>query len=435
MGPWRESQRGPTCAAGTDCPARSATLALILRNPNTIVCYRPFESMNHRERLLALQSLLGAHQPLWRPQPFHQRRPAWCDTWPALDAAVRGLDDATLERLAADPAAALTWLAPRLPVVETLASLCEVPRLAARSLPPCDARFDWSIPGRKRAQIDAFIAHGPAVRAPLVEWCAGKGHLGRRYALVDRVPVRALEIDATLCAQAEHLAARAGIAQTVCCADALAGPPRPHVQSRSVVALHACGELHRTLVRSAADDGALGYHIAPCCYHLGAPDGYRPLSRAAALPLDAAALRLAVTETVTAPRHVRQRLARDQAWKLGFIALRDALDGAAPRPFRPVPPRWLAGDFAGFCTALARREGVRLPGTVDWSHWLALGERRRDEVRRLELVRHAFRRALELWLVADLACGLEEAGFAVEVGTFCDRLLTPRNLLVLAQRA
>jgi hypothetical protein len=100
-----------------------------------------------------------------------------------------------------------------------------------------------------------------------------------------------------------------------------------------------------------------------------------------------------------------------------------------------VPSRWLAGDFAAFCTALAEREGVRLPGTVDWAHWLALGECRRDEVRRLELVRHAFRRALELWLVTDLACGLEEAGFAVEVGTFCDRMLTPRNLLVVAQRA
>lgn len=390
--------------------------------------------MNHRERLLALQSLLDAHQPLWRPQPFHQRRPAWCDEWPALDAAVRALDDTTLDRLVEDPAAAQVWLAPRLPVVTTLASLCEVPQFFPRVLPPCDTRFDWSIPGRKRAQIEAFVAHGPAVRTPLVEWCAGKGHLGRRYALVDRVPVSALEIDATLCAQAEHLAARAGIAQTVCCADALAGPPRVHVQGRSVVALHACGELHRTLVRSAARDGVHRYHIAPCCYHLGAPDGYRPLSRQAALPLDAAALRLAVTETVTAPRHVRRRLARDQAWKLAFVALRDALEGEAPRTFRPVPSRWLTTDFAGFCMALAQREGVRLPASVDWPHWLAIGERRRDEVRRLERVRHAFRRALETWLVMDLACALEEAGFAVEVGTFCARSLTPRNFLVLAQR-
>ena len=45
-----------------------------------------------------------------------------------------------------------------------------------------------------------------------------------------------------------------------------------------------------------------------------------------------------------------------------------------------------------------------------------------------------FRRALEVWLVMDLALGLEEAGFEVAVGTFCDRALTPRNLMVLAER-
>lgn len=396
--------------------------------------HRAPEPMNHRERLLALQSVLDAHQTVWRPQPFHQRRPAWCDEWPVLDAAVRALDDATLDRLVDDPEAATAWLAPRLPVVATLVSLCEVARFAPRRLAPCDARFDWSIPGRKRAQIEAFVAHGPALRAPLIEWCAGKGHLGRRYALADRVPVSALEIDAELCAQAERLAARAGIAQTMCCADALAAPPRVHVQGRSVVALHACGELHRTLVRSAASDGATSYQIAPCCYHLGVHEHYRPLSRDAALTLDAAALRLAVTETVTAPRNVRRRLVRDQAWKLGFVALRDALEGEAPRPFKPVPASWLSGEFADFCGALAQREGVRLPASVDWAHWLAIGERRRDEVRRLELVRHAFRRSLETWLVMDLACSLEEAGFAVRVGTFCARSLTPRNFLVLAQR-
>ncbi len=34
----------------------------------------------------------------------------------------------------------------------------------------------------------------------------------------------------------------------------------------------------------------------------------------------------------------------------------------------------------------------------------------------------------------DVALGLEEAGFEVDVGTFCPRSLTPRNLMVLARR-
>ena len=390
--------------------------------------------MNPRERFLELQSALNEHQALWRPSPFHMRRPDWGDERPALAEAVLGLDALTLEKFADDPAACRAWLALRLPVAGLLGTLCDLPRLARRALPPCDAHFGWSIPGRKREQIEAFAAHGPVAGAPLLEWCAGKGHLGRRLALADRVPVTSLEIDPALCEEAARLARRAGVEQTVLCADALDHAARAGVPNSDVLALHACGELHRALVRTAAQDGAHGYRIAPCCYARGADDGYRPVSRDASLPLEACDLRLAVTETVTAPRHVRQRLARDQSWKLGFIALRDALEGSAVRPFRPVPSRWLAGDFAGFCAALAQREGVRLPASVDWLHWQAVGERRRDEVRRLELVRHAFRRALEMWLVLDLALGLEEAGFDVRVGSFCARSLTPRNLLVLAQR-
>lgn len=388
----------------------------------------------HRERFLALQTLLQEHRGLWGPQPFHVRRPEWCERWPALAAEVAALDDAAAERLAQDPAACNAWLAPRLPAVGAAAALCDLPRLASRALAPGDRRLEQWIPGRKREQIEAFAAHGPAASAPLLEWCAGKGHLGRRFALADGVPVSSLELDPALCEEAARLAAHAGVDQTVLCADALDEGSRVHIRGREVVALHACGELHRALARGAAHDGAHGYRIAPCCYHLGADPAYRPLSRDAALPLDAAALRLAVTETVTAPRHVRQRLTRNQAWKLGFIALRNAIEGEAVRTFKPVPPAWMAGDFAGFCHALAQRERAALPAEVDWAHWLAAGERRHAEIRRLELVRHAFRRALETWLVLDLALGFEEAGFEVGVGTFCPRAITPRNLMVHARR-
>ena len=250
----------------------------------------------------------------------------------------------------------------------------------------------------------------------------------------DDVPVRSLEIDPALCAAAERLAGRSRARQQVVCADALDPASRPHLQGHAVLALHACGELHRSLVRGADRDGAPAYAIAPCCYHRGADGGYRPLGPEARLALDAATLRLAVTETVTAPRHDRRRLVRDQAWKLGFIALRQAIEGGPVPSFRPVPPAWLNGRFEDFCRHLAEREGVRLPAAVDWAQWEAIGERRRDEVRRLELVRHAFRRALEVWLALDLVLGFEARGFTARIGTFCVRALTPRNLLVLASR-
>ena len=390
--------------------------------------------MNLRARFLGLQSLLTRHASLWRPAPFHVARPEWCAQWPGLAAALEALDDEFVERFADDVDACTTWLASQLPELDRLVDACRVPELPGRTVPACNAHFDDGIPGRKRLQIEAFTRHMPAATTPVLEWCAGKGHLGRRVALADRMQVISLEIDPALCADAVRLAARTGTDQQVVCANALDETSRAHVRDHSVLALHACGELHRCLVRSADRDGAQAYRIAPCCYHLGTDDVYRPLSRDARLTLDASTLRLAVTETVTAPRHDRKRLARDQAWKLGFVALRNAIEGEAPRPFRPVPASWRADGFEVFCRQLAAREDVALPAQITWPDWEALGWQRRAQVRRFELVRHAFRRALELWLVLDIALGLDERGFDVQVGRFCARTLTPRNLLVLAER-
>jgi len=56
-------------------------------------------------------------------------------------------------------------------------------------------------------------------------------------------------------------------------------------------------------------------------------------------------------------------------------------------------------------------------------------------VRNLELVRGLFRRPLELWLLLDRALLLEEQGYRVHLGTFCPSELTPRNILLLAERS
>jgi hypothetical protein len=82
---------------------------------------------------------------------------------------------------------------------------------------------------------------------------------------------------------------------------------------------------------------------------------------------------------------------------------------------------------------MAAREGLPVPGPA--AEFEQAGWRRHAEVMRLSVVRHAFRRALEVWLVLDLACFLEQRGYAVELGTFCERQLTPRNLLLSALRA
>lgn len=61
-----------------------------------------------------------------------------------------------------------------------------------------------------------------------------------------------------------------------------------------------------------------------------------------------------------------------------------------------------------------------------------MGMARKKVTDRVELVRHVFRRAIEVWLVLDRALYLQQHGYQVSIKTFCEKQLTPRNILILA---
>ena len=82
----------------------------------------------------------------------------------------------------------------------------------------------------------------------------------------------------------------------------------------------------------------------------------------------------------------------------------------------------------------AARKQLALPATLAVDAFERAGWARHAEVSRLALLRHAFRRPLELRIAYDRARFLEEQGYAVQVGTFCARKETPRNLLLEAWR-
>ncbi len=392
--------------------------------------------MNFAQRLRQLDRLLDDNAWLWRPQPFKEARPGWCHDVPELCEALRALSDSELQRLSQDDAALRSLLNRYLPELEALWPLTELPACARRDLPGPGPHFAAGIPGRKWQQIDAFSASLAEVKAPLLEWCGGKGHLGRLLARQWQQPVLTLELEGELCEQGEALATRVGVDQQFYQGDALQPAVKTVLANRHAVALHACGELHRTLIRAGVEAKVPSMDIAPCCYHLHGKDTYEPLSEGLRLHLSRDDMRIAVTETVTAiGREVRQR-DTEMAWKLAFNALRSDLSGDREyRPLKPIDKRWLKYGFSGFCQALAQREGVVLPDEgVDWKRYEEAGWRRQRETMRLSLVRHAFRRAIEMWLMLDLANYLIRHGYRVSLGTFCGRELTPRNILISARR-
>nr|WP_275298147.1 methyltransferase [Halomonas campisalis] len=377
-------------------------------------------------------------RPLWQPLPFQYRRSPWCERFPVLEEALLALGAADCERLQHAPFSD-TPLAAWLPVAE-LAQQVSLPPLEATptGLPPA-----WSqhVGGRKWRQIEAFVAHTRAEPGQaLLEWCAGKGHLARTLARHRGAPVMALEWQVSLCAEARRLAGRQGVAVEVHQQDVLAGEAARWLGRQThVAALHACGDLHRRLLELAVSSGS-AVTLAPCCYQRTAVETYRPLSRqgrqlAAAheLTLSREDLALAVQETVTAPRNVRLKRERANGWRLGFDLLQREIRGQDS--YLPVPSLAygrLPEGFADFCRWAADQKGLTLPERLDWAALERAGRQRQREVSRLELVRHLFRRPLEVWLALDRLLLLEEAGFEIELGTFCSRELTPRNLLLRA---
>lgn len=390
--------------------------------------------MNLAHRFQQLDAFLVEHAWLWRPQPFKEARPKWCAHLPGLCDRLLDLSDAELARLTGDAAALNALLSEHLPPVAELGELTRLPEYKGTALTDLGPHFACGIPGRKWHQVMAFAARIGEVRAPLLEWCGGKGHLGRLLAAQWRQPVLTLEHNPALCSEGVRLAERACVEQDFYLDDALAPSAAAIVEGRHVVALHACGELHRTLVHRAVESGTPALDIAPCCYHLLFEGVYQPFNADSRLRLERDDLRLAVTETVTAVgREVRLR-DREMAWKLGFDLLRRGDDIDGYRPIKSIDKSWLKLDFSGFCRALAERDGEELPQSVAWQDAEDAGWQRQQDTMRLSLLRHAFRRAIEIWLVFDLATFLDKWGYEVRVGSFCGHEITPRNILISARR-
>jgi hypothetical protein len=386
-------------------------------------------------RFRALDAFLIEHQGLWRPRPFTQRQLPWENEHPELAQWLRQRSLADAEANHNQPHDLLAP-APFPQFASQALQLSTVDKLPTQTLQPAAHRLNVDVPGRKWQQIEAFGAALQFAQTPRhwLDWCAGKGHLGRRL-LHTGQQLTCLEYDPALIASGQALSEHHGLLVTHRLQDVMADVAIS--AEHTPVALHACGDLHVRLLQVASAAGCKQLALAPCCYNRIQGDTYKPLSdagRASTLLLSLDDLGLPLSETVTAGKRVRLQRDTSMARRLGFDQLQRLLRGCDEYlPTPSLPTHWLDKPFADYCRELARLKGLST-GEQDWAALEAHGWQRLAEVRNLELVRGLFRRPLELWLVLDRALFLSERGYRVEVGSFCDPTLTPRNLMVLAER-
>jgi hypothetical protein len=390
-------------------------------------------------RFAALDAFLIEHQALWKPRPFTHLQLPWEASYPelALWLRSRSLEDAENSHNhpclldAPEPFASLAALSLELSAVD---------ELPAQTLEAAGHRLNVDVPGRKWQQIEAFASRLAFASPPQhwLDWCSGKGHLGRRLLRTGQ-QLTCLEYDPALVASGQALSQRHQLHALHVEQDVLA----PGVASllnaaHTPVALHACGDLHVRLMQLASAKGCRQLAIAPCCYNRISAHEYQPLSVSAKrsdLHLSLDDLSLPMSETVTAGARIRRQRDTSMARRLGFDLLQRQLRGVDEYlPTPSLPSAWLDKSFADYCHHLAALKDLSTIGTQDWSALEAAGWQRLAQVRNLELLRGLFRRPLELWLVLDRALFLSEQGYTVQLGTFCETPLTPRNFLLLAER-
>ena len=392
-----------------------------------------------RERFQALDDFLVSHQSLWRPKPFTCPVLPWEAEHAELAAWLRRRSLAQADAEHNQPAE-LPAPAPFPALARRAAELSALGQLPRRELGPLPERLSVDVPGRKWQQISAFAERLQFQRPPAhwLDWCSGKGHLGRLLAQGGQ-HLTCLEYDPQLVEAGQRLSERLQLAASHLQQDVLANDAGTRLTAEhSPVALHACGDLHVRLLRLASAAGCAQLAVAPCCYNRIAAEHYQALSapaQASTLQLSLDDLRLPLAETVTAGQRMRRQRDLSMARRLAFDLLQRqqrGVDDYLPTP--SLPTSWLDKDFASYCRDLADLRGVTVSGPVDWPALEDAGWQRLAEVRNLELVRGLFRRPLELWLLLDRALFLEDQGYQVRLGTFCAHELTPRNLLLLAER-
>ncbi|MFY8273877.1 methyltransferase [Pseudoalteromonas sp. SSDWG2] len=388
-------------------------------------------------RFEALDQLLYDTRQYWQCVAFA------CDAypWPELAPVLEQLDDEDVQTLDANEQQLVRYFANYIPNIEQLSALSV---LDLRQQMPTQSLPFWlsnGIKGRKLTQLQTFVEqlapqnHNEKV----LEWCAGKGHLGRLLAHQYDVSVHSVEIQAHLCQQGEHLAQQFELPIAFTQADVLADDCSAWIEGcEHAVALHACGGLHQALIRQASDVHTPRISISPCCYHLFLQhEYYQPMSERAKqskLNLQLSDLKLALQQTVTAGQRVQRLRQTEVQWRLGFDQLvRDVFSKTDYTPVPSVGKQVFSGEFADFCQWAAQQKGLALPQALNYEHYLALGCQRKRMTDRIELVRHLFRRAIEVWLVLDRALYLQQAHYDVDIFEFCEPSLTPRNILIDAR--
>ena len=392
---------------------------------------------NIEERLIQISTLLKETSLLWTSVPFVKKKQGWERQWPHWSEFLRSWSEAELELYEQCPEQHPNAPKDLIDLVDRLEELVHLRTFEHAELHDKN-RQSWFIKKRKWNQVKQLSAIlSPIKSRGIIDWCGGKGHLGRNLAIWNDLSVHLLERQSQLCEQAKILAQEHRVALTAEAVDVFS----TELELPSdclLVSLHACGQLSERAMKVAVEQRLKEIAISPCCYHVHIEHHRKPLSQVGAaqeVKLSRLTLMLPSFAEQFSSAVNRQRRRREMAYRQGLdLLLREHLKRKEYRSFRSIPTAWKDLTFEEFVRALQEREGFSLPENWMEHSWEEQGWKRSREARSLGAIRNVFRRPIELWVVLDRALWLKEHSWEVEVGVWCSSELTPRNILLKGSR-
>ncbi|MBE3918316.1 methyltransferase [Vibrio parahaemolyticus] len=395
-----------------------------------------------------INDCLIENQPLWRFEPFQssiQPSLPWQETHPQLCQWLESLSPSQIETLKADPDLALAEISVFLPDLPSLLRHTQLESMALDGL-ALERGLDSGIPGRKLEQITAMgeAAIQSHQGEEWLEWCSGKGYLGRILTTQTDQPVTSFEYQQALCDSGQQAANEHHWKMTFIQGDAFdpqtkaVFKPTQHAVALHAVALHACGDLHVRLMEYGSEAGIAAMTISPCCYHLIQSETYQALSqsvRASELILSKHELRIPLQQTVTGGERVRRHRQQEMVFRLGFDLLtREILGVDEYQPVPSIRKSQLSDGFEALCLWAAKEKGIEINQAIDFAEFEKRAIKRFWHMERMSLVQLVFQRPLEIWLALDKVLYLEERGYRVRLAEFCPKSVTPRNILICAYK-
>ncbi len=243
-----------------------------------------------RQQFDQLTAILKAYQDYWRHDSFIQivsDQLPWQSQHPALADWLSQCSPEHIQILKQSPSQCAEALSSYIPELHALQKAAVIDSIGEAPHLTLSRGLDSGVPGRKLEQIRQMGSacihnhHG----SEWLEWCSGKGFLGRILSSQTEQKVTSFEYQQALCDAGQHEADRRGLSMQFVQGDAFDESSKQVFNANQhAVALHACGDLHVTLIQRAVDAKLPALTFSPCCYHLIQNEHYQPLSELGSKP-------------------------------------------------------------------------------------------------------------------------------------------------------